>query len=326
MPASRYSIKHDAFRQAESFSADDEADYAGYRQMMERRHSLMPLAAALVGVAVFSLMDALMKRAAISTGVLNALLIRSLIGAALMWPLWRIGGGRWPSRANLRVHLLRSAVVAGMAFLFFWGLVRVPLAEGIAISFFAPLIAIYLSSVFLGEMIRPGAVAASLMGLAGVFVIAAGRLGQGALDTRTALGLAAILASAVLYAANLVIQRQQAQLASPREIALFQHMGAAIMFLPAAPWFAAMPSAAVLLDIAVSAALAAVALMLLAWAYARAEAQSLVASEYTAFLWASLMGWWWFGEELTLPVLAGAVLIVAACWMAARRRTEVTAL
>ena len=99
------------------------------RWPMDRGHRLMPLLAALLGVALFSVMDAAMKRASIAGGVYNPLLFRNVIGAALMWPLWRLSGGRWPGRANLKVHLLRSAVVAGMAGLFFWGLVRV-LASG----------------------------------------------------------------------------------------------------------------------------------------------------------------------------------------------------
>lgn len=283
-------------------------------------HRLMPLLAALLGVALFSVMDAAMKRASIAGGVYNALLFRSLIGAALMAPLWRLSGGRWPGRANLRVHMLRSAVVAGMAGLFFWGLVRVPMAEAIALSFFAPLIAIYLASLLLDEKVRPGAVLASLLGLAGVLVMAAGRLGQGTMDAETARGMAAVLGSAVLYAVNLVIQRRQAQVASPQEIALFQNLCAGAIFALAAPWFAAIPEPDVLADIALSAVLAAGALMLLAWAYARAEAQVLVATEYSAFIWAALMGWWWFGESLTWPVAAGAGLIVAACWLAARRQ------
>ena len=66
--------------------------------------------------------------------------------------------------------------------------------------------------------------------------------------------------------------------------------------------------------------------MLLAWGYARAEAQVLVATEYTAFIWAALMGWLWFDEKVTASTLGGVILIVAACWIAARRRTEATAL
>ncbi len=55
-----------------------------------------------------------------------------------------------------------------------------------------------------------------------------------------------------------------------------------------------------------------------AWAYARAEAQHLIPVEYTAFIWAAIIGWLAFGERLTLTTLAGAALIVAGCLLALR--------
>jgi len=72
--------------------------------------------------------------------------------------------------------------------------------------------------------------------------------------------------------------------------------------------------------------LALVAGLLFAWSYARAEAQALVPLEYSGFLWAALFGWLFFAEPLRLPVLLGAALIVAACWIAApKKRPEQTA-
>lgn len=285
-----------------------------------RNMRLLPFAVALAGVAFFSVMDALMKRASIGADVYNALLFRSLIGSALMLPLWRATGGRWPRRAVLKVHVLRSTIVVGMAWLFFWALVRLPMAEGIALSFIAPLIALYLSAVLLGEQVAPRAVIASLLGLVGVVVIGWSRLGTSAWSDDALLGIAAVLVSAVLYAWNLVIQRQQALLSSPQEVAFFQNLCMTTILGVAAPWLAAVPAGAVLIDIAGAAVLAAMALMLLSWAYARAEAQALVATEYTAFLWAALMGWLWFAEPVTPETLAGVGLIVAACWIATRMR------
>jgi S-adenosylmethionine uptake transporter len=66
--------------------------------------------------------------------------------------------------------------------------------------------------------------------------------------------------------------------------------------------------------------------MFLSWAYARAEAQALLPIEYTAFVWGALVGWWWFDEAVTLATVLGVILIIAACWIAAPRRTEQTAL
>ena len=125
---------------------------------MIRRHPLLPMLAALTGIATFGVMDATMKRASLASDVYTALLVRSLIGTLLLSPLWRLSSGRWPARAALRLHGMRSAVVAAMALLFFIGLVRLPLAEAIAISFIAPLVALYLAAVLLGERIGRRAV------------------------------------------------------------------------------------------------------------------------------------------------------------------------
>jgi S-adenosylmethionine uptake transporter len=65
--------------------------------------------------------------------------------------------------------------------------------------------------------------------------------------------------------------------------------------------------------------------MVLAAAYARASASTLIPLEYSAFLWACLFGWLFFAEALTLPVLGGAALIVAACVIAAREQPELAA-
>jgi len=59
-------------------------------------------------------------------------------------------------------------------------------------------------------------------------------------------------------------------------------------------------------------------LLLLSWAYARAEASYLAATEYTSFLWAMLLGWLVFGESVSPFTLAGAALIVGGCFLAAR--------
>ena len=66
--------------------------------------------------------------------------------------------------------------------------------------------------------------------------------------------------------------------------------------------------------------------MLLSWAYARAEAQHLAPVEYTAFIWAALLGILVFAEPVRPLTLLGAAMIVAACIIAApadaRRRSR----
>jgi S-adenosylmethionine uptake transporter len=279
----------------------------------------MPFLSVAAGIATFSVMDATMKSASIQAGVYNAMLLRAVLGSLLMLPLWLLAGGRWPKLAVLRIHALRSAVAALMAGLFFWGLIRLPMAQAMALSFIAPLVALYLAAVLLGETVQPAAILASLFGIAGVTVIAAGRLSESTDFATSAPGISAVLASAVFYAWNLILQRQQARLAGPVEVALFQNLFVGAILVLAAPWLATWPSGTVLRDVTAAAALAAIALMLLNWGYARAEAQALVPLEYTAFVWAAVVGWLWFGEGLTAATVTGAALIVLGCWIATRR-------
>jgi S-adenosylmethionine uptake transporter len=285
---------------------------------MLRNHTALPFLAACLGIGLFSLMDGLMKSASLAVGAYSAMMVRSVFGVALMLPLWKLSGGVWPERSALKLHALRGAISAAMATTFFWGLVRMPLAEAIALSFIAPLIALYLAAVMLGERIEQRAIAGSLLGFTGVLVIAAARLGEGGFSNDAVWGIAAILVSAVLYAFNLIFQRKQAQLAGPREVALFQ-MGFSGLFLSlAAPFLLVLPQLGTTFEIAGSAVLAAVSLMLLSWAYGKAEAQVLLPVEYTAFIWAALLGWAMFDEAVTLATMAGVALIVVGCWIAAR--------
>lgn len=276
------------------------------------------IVAVTIGIALFSLMDAAIKEASLIVGVYAALLLRNGLGVAMIAPIWLAGARRWPSWSVLRLHALRSLVNAGMALLFFVALVRLPMAEAMALSFIAPLIALYLAALLLGETIRRQAIFASLLGLAGVAVIVASRLGTANASREAWIGVAAVLASAILYAVNLVLQRKLALLAGPIEVALFQNVIVFALLALFAPWFAVMPTHAALASAALGALLGTTALSLLAWGYARAEAQVLVSIEYSAFLWAALVGWVWFGEPVGPATLAGTVLIVLGCWIGTR--------
>lgn len=288
---------------------------------MARPTPIAPFLAACSGVALFSVMDAVMKGLALEIGAYNALLWRCMVGALIGAMAMLAVRNPWPVRQVLHIHLLRGSVVTFMALGFFWGIARVPLAEAIALSFISPLIALYLAALLLKERIGRGAIIASALGLAGVIIILTGKL-RGDYDREAIWGAAAILFSAILFAYNLILQRQQAQLASPIEIAFFQNLIVMVILALAAPVLAVLPRLEDVLPIGGAALLAFGSLLLLSWAYARAQAQILIPVEYTAFIWAAILGWLVFREPLTITTLAGAALIVAGCILAARRRPE----
>jgi S-adenosylmethionine uptake transporter len=285
---------------------------------------LIPFAVACAGIGTFSLMDAAMKDLALSLGAYNAVMWRNSLGALLMGILFVVTRQRWPQVSVLKIHLWRSIIVAVMAVSFFWSLTKLPLAEAIGLSFIAPVIALYLAAVMLGETIGREAVWASLAGLVGVVIIMAGRLG-GDYNEGHLWGAAAVLFSAVVFAYNLILARRQAQIASPIEIAFFQNLFVALTLSLAAPWFLAPFPANHGPMLGAAAGLAIISLLLMTWAYARAEAQILIPVEYTAFVWAAAFGWLFFSEPVTLPVLAGTALIVCGSLVAARAKPAAAA-
>lgn len=287
---------------------------------MSRAPLPLPILAALGGVACLSLMDAFMKDASLAIGAFSAAWLRGSIGAAIMVPIFLLAARRIPPRAVMKLHLERGVISCFMALTFFYALTKLPLAETIAISFVAPLVALYLARALLGEVISRGAVWGSVLGFAGAIVIVSNRLGRADFDRDAVLGLLSILVSALLYAYNFIVMRKQSQVAGPVEVALFHSLVTALILAVAAPFFFVPPDVGALGATTASAALTVCGAMLLAWAYARAEAQVLVPMEYSGFLWASLFGWLYFRETVAPLTLLGTVLIVIGCWIAARRK------
>jgi S-adenosylmethionine uptake transporter len=268
------------------------------------------------------MMDATMKGLVVAMGTYAALLWR-MGAAALITTALFVHAPTRPNPEAMRVHLFRGVLSAGMSVLFFWGLGRVPLAQGVALSFIAPLIALYLAAVFLGERIGTRTLVGSLIAFGGILLIFAGQA-RADLGHEALIGSLSILASAVCYAVNIILMRRQAQLAGPVEAAFFQNLIVAAILVCAWPMMggAALPTAGQWPLVLLAAVLSSASLLLLTWAYARAEASYLSATEYTAFLWAALFGWIIFHEPLSPFTVAGALLIVAGCILAARKAQE----
>jgi drug/metabolite transporter (DMT)-like permease len=285
-----------------------------------RAPSLPAFAVACLGIFSYSIMDALMKYLSLQSGAYSAVLWRSVAGVALVGAIFIARGHRWPGGAALKLHVLRGLAAGLSVLLFFWGLVRVPMAQAVALTFLAPLIALFLAGALLKERIGRGAVIGSLVASAGVLVIALGQSRAGA-SPDLLLGSGAVVLASVLYAISLILLRQQAQVASPLEVTLFTSVVIGALLLAGAPWFVVWPSVAQLPWIALAAVIGSASAFALAWAYARAEAQLLSMVEYTAFIWAAILGYLIFGERVSGFTVMGAVLIIIGCLLAVRGNT-----
>lgn len=282
---------------------------------------LIPILVACLSIAIYSSMDVLMKGLSIAIGAYNAVLWRMAVGAIITGLAYAAMRPSLPNKAVLRLHFLRGIVVAAMAVFFFWGLARLPMAEAISLAFIAPLLAMVMASILLGEKMERRSIVAALIGFAGVIVIATGKMG-GERDDQALWAIGSIFSSAICYAYNLILGRQLAQQAPPIEIAFYQNLFVTLVLSLAAPWLLIVPSSDATPHIIGAAVMGSVSVMLLSWAYARAETQILATMEYTGFLWAMLYGWIFFQEPVTLTTIAGAALIVGACLSVTRRKTQ----
>lgn len=285
-----------------------------------RQQPILAFMVALAAVGVLSVMDAVMKALVLAIGLYATMVWRALAGFILSSFLYLPRRKAWPTPRLMRLHVARGVVVTVMGLLFFFGLGRIPMAQAIALTFIAPLIALFLAAVTLGEQVGKRTILASITAFAGVLIIVAGQaateMGEGVL-----VGTFAILGSAVCYAVNIVMMRRQSLAAAPLEIGFFQNGTIVVLMVASLPFLGgvAWPGDHWLAIVA-AAVMSFAGILLFAFAYARGEASYLAVTEYSGFLWAAALGWLVFSEPVSPYTLAGALLIVGGCVVAAREK------
>lgn len=282
---------------------------------------------AFLGIALLCAMDAAIKLGTQDHAVVTVTFMRYVSGALLSLPLFLWFGAREWTRELVRGHALRGFVIAAAAYLFFFGLSVIPIAEAVAIAFIAPLLVPPAARVLLGERMRALNIVACLIGFVGVLVTITGRDPALASPQRTE-GIASVFVSAVLYALSVVLLRQRALKDDAFTIGFMAALFPALFTAPFAVALAPLPTIGSLPLFGIMGLLGTGGMILLARAYAGAEAQQIVVLEYTALGWAALFGWWLFSEQVRIEVVAGAAIVAGACLMttwAERRKTAAKA-
>lgn len=278
---------------------------------MQHKQALSPAAVLALAVLFGSAMDATIKHLAQTNHVLIVALGRYVFGALFALPsYWH--AGRPPISAEMwRVHGVRGLLVACSGTGFFWSFTILPLAEAIALSFLGVLLIPVAAWLMLGERLRPANVLMALLGFAGVIVAAQGAPSQEDAP-RHAWGVAAVLASAALFAVAMTLTRARAAKDGAATVALLASLMPA--FFVAAPAIILAPPP-LLSDwpiFLLMGVFAAAFMHLMAQAYAHAEAQQLAPIHYTELIWATALGYFFFAETPRVQIYFGAALIIAA--------------
>ncbi len=281
--------------------------------------SRYPALLAGLGVGVLSAMDALIKHVATRHHTFEVAFLRYAVGLVFAGIALAIVRPGWPSRESLIVNGSRSFIVALTASCFFYALGALPLAETVALSFLSPVFLAIFGVMILREPVDGRIAGALFVGLFGMLVIVGPRIGAEGYSGTAALGAIAALVSAVSYALAMTLLRARARHDHVALIVFIQNIGPALILLVPALLVWKTPEPAEWLPFIGIGALGVGGHLLLAMAFARAEAARLAPVEYTALVWATLFGLLFYGEVPTPWVLAGAALIVGAAFITSKR-------
>jgi len=175
----------------------------------------------MIGAALFgTTLDVATKFLSSGYALHQIILIRTIIAlAAMIGIAWAQDGDfRQFRTTRVRAHLLRTLIVLLSNLCFFTGLAALPLADGMAIAFVAPLFITAASALFLKEPVGPHRWGAVVAGLIGVVVML--RPGSGALQPAALL----IVTSSLCYAASALMGRQMRDTESSVTLNIYLHL------------------------------------------------------------------------------------------------------
>jgi len=230
----------------------------------------------------------------------------------------RAGSGFWRSR-RIGLQLARSAFLFGATVCFFAGLRFLPLAEGSAITFLAPVFIVLLSQPMLGERPTRARWLAVCAGFLGVLLLM--RPGSAVFSLAALLMVAAAMCNALYQVYTRKLQEDSAY------TTLFYSavVGTAASTL-ALPWVGIGPlDARTLLLFAAAGLAAGVGHHFLIRAYLRAPASLLTPFTYLQLVWATTYGYLIFRQLPDHWSFAGMAIVVAGGVLLARaERRNVT--
>ncbi len=246
------------------------------------------------------------REASRELSVFQIMLMRSVIGMAMLWPLVRAAGGLAAMRTErLPQHALRNAVHYAAQYGWFAALTMIPLAQLVAIEFTMPIWSAALAVLFLGERMNALKWVAVLLGLVGVAVIV--RPGAGALDA----GQLIALVSAVGFAVSVVLVKSLTRTEAAVAISFWMLVVQSAIGLVPALLVWQWPSATVWGWVVVVAFCGTYSHYCFARAMQHADATVVVPMDFLRVPLTALVGWLAYSERLDLFTALGVALILA---------------
>jgi drug/metabolite transporter (DMT)-like permease len=215
--------------------------------------------------------------------------------------------------SRLSAHLVRGSFSVIGTFCTFGALARLPIADVTAIAFIAPLITVVFAAIFLKEKVHVYRWSAVAVGFSGVILMLSPYFhNHAALDTAMTIGLVLALMNAFTAGGATIQIRRLTSTETSASIVVIMTLIVMAASLVTAPFGWRMPTGwelTLLIGIGIFGGLGQ---MLFTESYRYAPASFLAPFDYTAMLWAFLLGFWMFGEVPTIYVVIGAIIVAAA--------------
>lgn len=202
----------------------------------------------------------------------------------------------------------RALMLVGVTLLGQLALKTLPLAETTALVFITPLLVALLAGPLLGEQVRRKTWLATFAGFVGVLLIA--RPGGALVGP----GVAYALAAALCYAFYQILTRKLAATEHPNRLLFYTALiGTLSMSLPLpAYWDGQIPTLPQGLLIVSLGLYGGIGHFMLIRAFREAPASTLSPLLYVQLIWATLLGWWVFGQFPDMLAVVGMLIIGAS--------------
>ena len=260
----------------------------------------------LVGMALFSLNDAMGKWLVASYTVGQVLLIRSLAALVVLLPfLWSFGFLRLFAVERPGLQALRVLFATAEVFCFYLAVRDLPLADVMTFWLAAPIYVAAVSPFLLGE--RVGARRWIAIGLGFVGVLIALAPSGSVSGTAT---LAAMIGSACFAA--MVVTGRTLRGTPDTALVFWQLVGAGLAGALTVPFAWSNPTPPDWALLSLLGVVAMLAHICVTRALKLADAALVAPLQYTLLPWAILLGWLFFGDTPSPAMLLGGLIIVIA--------------
>ena len=290
------------------------------RTAIEGGRTRLAILTICAGVAFLASNDAIAKLLVERYDPIQVVFFRNLIALPMVgaFVLYLHGWSGFQT-AHVQIHAARGLLMLGGAYTFFKGLETLDLAEATALVFSAPIFITALSVPLLGEAVGWRRWLAVVIGFVGVLIIV--RPGGATFQPASLY----VIGTALLYAIFMI----SARWLGPRE-SMWTMMFYVMLFpmLYAAPLAATVWVPISLDDLpffVAQALLGALGITLIGQAFRLAPAAIVAPFDYTALIWASLLGWLVWADTPGFWTLVGASVIVVSgifiVWRESRQAT-----